>query len=145
MSKSACEYCGAPRKVLDRACPYCGRTYKDSFDESGDTYGAVIADRGVLFETGAVKRWKFWAHTKCRLRITRDALIFEDFENDAYSFTIPMEVLKRARIESPPGFFGSSDDMLIILEDGTEYEIGLESGVKQRALEIIRAIWERYY
>jgi hypothetical protein len=35
--------------------------------------------------------------------------------------------------------------MLIILEDGTEYEIGLEPGVKPKVLEIIRAIWERYY
>jgi len=56
-----------------------------------------------------------------------------------------MEELKRAEIQKPRGWVSTSDDMLITLPDGTQYEIGLEDGVKQKVLEIVRAIWERYY
>jgi hypothetical protein len=145
MSRPLCESCGASREILDTACPYCGRVYDDVGDEEGDVYEEILEQRGILFESSAVKRFPFWAHLDCRLRITRNHLIFEDFQDDAYSFTIPMEELKRAEIQKPRGWLSTSDDMLIILEDGTEYEIGLEDGVKQKVLEIIRAIWERYY
>jgi hypothetical protein len=108
-------------------------------------YDEELRRRGILFESSAVKRWMLWSHTNCRLRITKDQLIFDDFEDDTYSFTIPMDALKRASLENPKGFLSSSDDMLIILEDGKAYEIGLDAGVKQRVLEVIQAIWERYY
>ncbi len=144
MSKSRCAYCDAPRTLLDTVCPYCGSVYDDVFDQagSGSLYEALLDRRGVIFETEAVKRWTVWAHTNCRLRLTRDELIFDDFEDETYSFSIPMYELQRANIESPRGFFGSSDDVLIIMEDGTEYEFGLDSGVKEKVLEIIQAIWE---
>jgi hypothetical protein len=142
MSRSTCKHCGASREILDRACPYCGRPYDDALD---DVYEGVLEQRGVLFESSAVKRWPFWAHLNCRLRITKDQLIFDDFDDDAHSFAIPMGELKRAKIESPGGWLASSDDMLIVLEDGTAYEIGLGPGLKSKVLEILRAIWERYY
>jgi hypothetical protein len=145
MSRSICKHCGASRKPLDRACPYCGRAYDDVFDEAGDVYEDVLEHRGILFESSAVRRWSLWAHPNCRVRITKDQLIFDDFEDETYSFTIPMAELKKARIGSPRGWLGSSDDLLIILEDGTEYEIGLDPGVKPKVLEIIRAIWECCY
>jgi hypothetical protein len=109
---------------------------------SESLYEELLERRGVIFETEAIKRWTFWAHTDCRLRLTRDELIFDDFENETYSFSIPMHELEKAKIESPRGFFGSSDDLLIIMEDGTEYECGLAPGVKEKVLEIIQAIWE---
>ena len=114
-------------------------------DEEGDVYEEILEQRGILFESSAVKRFPFWAHLDCRIRITGDHLIFEDFQDDAYSFTIPMEELERAEIQKPRGWLSTSDDMLIILADGTEYEIGLEDGVKQKVLEIVRAIWDRYH
>ena len=141
MSKSTCQQCGAPRKLLDKECPYCGCAYDDSFDEE-EVHQATLAQQGILFESEAAKRWSFWAHTKCRLRIAQDCLTFDDFADETYSFTIPMDELKRAKIERPRGWLGSSDDMLIILADGTEYEIGLEPGVKQKALDILQALWE---
>ena len=144
MRRSTCQHCGASRRSLDRACPYCGRPYDDAFDDAGDFYEGVLEDRGILFESSAAKRWPLWAHVNCRLRITRDQLIFDDFEDDAHSFAISVEELGGARIESPRGWLGSSHDLRIILEDGTEYEIGLDPGVKPKVLEIIRAIRERY-
>jgi hypothetical protein len=145
MGRSTCRHCGASRAILDRACPYCGRAYDDIFDEGGDVYEDILEHRGILFESSAVRRWPFWAHLNCRIRITKDQLIFDDFEDESHSFAIPMVELRKAKMENPRGWLGSSDDMLIILEDGTEYEIGLEPGVKPKVLEIIRAIWERYY
>ncbi len=137
MGRSTCRHCGASREILERACPYCGRPYDDVFDHGRDVYEEILEQRGVLFESSAAKRWPFWAHVNCRLRITREQLIFDDFDDEAHSFTIPMDELRRARIESPRGWLGSSDDLLIILEDGTEYQIGLEPGVKSEVLEII--------
>jgi hypothetical protein len=52
--------------------------------------------------------------------------------------------LREAKLESPRGWLGSSDDLRIVLEDGTEYEIGLDPGVKPQVLEILEAVWERY-
>ena len=143
MSRSTCKHCGASREILEEACPYCGRPYDDG-DIVGDVYEEVLEERGILFESNAVKRWPFWAHLNCRIRITKEELIFDDFDDDAHSFTIPMEELKKATIENPRGWLASSDDLLIILEDGTAYEIGLDPGVKPKMLEIIRAIRERY-
>lgn len=144
MSRTTCKHCGASRELLDRVCPYCGRPYDDAFDEGGDAYEGVLEQRGILFEASAAKRWPLWAHTNCRLRITRDQLIFDDFDDSAHSFTIPMVDLKKAKLGSPQGWLGSSDDLLIVLEDGTEYEIGLDPGVKPKVLEILEAIWERH-
>jgi hypothetical protein len=144
MTQSTCKHCGASRQLLDQACPYCGRAY-DASDAAGDVYEEILEHRGVLFESSAVRRLPFWAHLNCRLRITRDHFIFDDFEDETHSFTIPMDDLKRATIESPGGWLGSSEDMRIVLEDGTAYEIGLERGVKPKVLDIIQAIWERYY
>jgi len=145
MSRSTCEHCGASREILDKACPYCGRAYDDSFDAAGDLYEDILERRGILFESSAVKRLPFWAHLNCRLRITKDQLIFDDFDDDAHAFTIPIADLKRAKIQNPRGWLANSDDMLIILEDGTEYEIGLDPGVKPKVLEIVSTILERYY
>ena len=85
-----------------------------------------------------------WAHLNCRVRITKEELIFDDFDDDAHSFAIPMDELRKAKLESPRGWLASSDDLLIILEDGREYGMGLDPGVKPKMLEIIRAICERY-
>jgi hypothetical protein len=145
MTRSTCKHCGASRELLDQACPYCGRAYDDTSDAGEDVYQDILEHRGILFESSAARRLPFWAHLNCRIRITRDHLIFDDFEDEAYSFAIPMDELKRATIESPRGWLGSSEDMRIVLEDGTEYEIGLERGVKPKVLDIIQAIWERYY
>jgi hypothetical protein len=142
VGRSTCKFCGASRELLDEACPYCGRAYEEAL-VGGDLYQEIMARRGTLFECEATKRFPFWAHLDCRLRITRDELIFDDFDDDAYSFAIPVAELRRARIEKPRGWLASGDDLLIILEDGTEYEIGLEEGVKPKVLEILRAIWER--
>ena len=144
MRRSTCKYCGASREILDTACPYCGRDYEGGAAGGEGLYEEILDDRGILFEARAVKRMPFWAHLDCRIRITRDELIFDDFEDETHSFKIPMDQLKRARIQSPRGWLSGADDMLIILEEGTEYEIGLEPGVKPKLLEIIRAIWERY-
>jgi hypothetical protein len=138
MNGSTCRSCGASREILEPACPYCGRAY----DAEG-VYQDVLERRGVVFETRAAKRWLLWAHSNCRLRITKEQLIFDDFDAEAHSFAIPMDELKKAQIESPRGWLGSSDDVLIILEDGTAYEIGLDPGVKPQVLEILNAIWER--
>jgi hypothetical protein len=145
MRRSTCKYCGASREILDQGCPYCGRAYDDSPVEDRSLYDDILEHRGILLESSAAKRMPFWAHLNCRVRITKDQLIFDDFDDETYSFAIPMDELKTARIENPRGWLASSDDMLITLEDGTEYEIGFEPGVKQEVLEIIRAIWERYY
>jgi hypothetical protein len=101
-------------------------------------------DPNVLYETRAAKRWLLWSHPSCRLRLTRDQLIFEDPEDKAYTFTLSMDELRRARFESPRGFFSTDDDLLIILEDGTEYEIGLDEGVKTEVLKMLKAILARY-
>jgi hypothetical protein len=145
MNRSTCRYCGASREILEKACPYCGRAYDDAPEGEGDLYEEILEQRGILFESSAVKRLPFWAHLNCRLRITKERFIFDDFDDDAYSFTIPMAEMRNVTIENPRGWLASSDDMLIIREDGTEHEIGLEPGVKPKVVEIVSAVLERYY
>jgi hypothetical protein len=53
-----------------------------------------------------------------------------------------IEKLRSAVFTKPRGFFSWEQDLLVILRDGTRYEVGLAEGDKERALEEIHKMLE---
>ncbi len=98
---------------------------------------ASIDPDQVFFQCRACKRWAFWAHSNCKLIVRAAGIEFVDEDDDSYSFKIPVEKLKHATLTKPGGLLGSKQDLLVILEDGTKYEIGLDEGNKEKALSAI--------
>jgi len=92
------------------------------------------------FKCKAVKRWALWVHMDCYFRVTATGLEFVDKLHPQYSFVIPKDRLRGAEFTKPKGFLGSDDDLLIILSDGSEYEIGFDSGNREKALAAINGI-----
>ncbi len=138
-----CEWCGAARNLIDQKCPYCGRVYEDRYLklDIGTSYKDMLEYNGIIYECRGVKRFKIWSHPDGRVRITHEDFIFEDFEDPQYSFTLKLRDLKHATITKPRGFWGLADDILIIMPDGSEYEVGLDEGKKEEVLELLKIIF----
>ena len=90
------------------------------------------------FKCAAVKRWSFWAHIQCWFRVTTAGLEFVDEQNPKYSFIIPKNRLRGA-VFTKKGM-KPHEDLVIVLTDGSKYEIGFDTGNREKALAAINGI-----
>jgi hypothetical protein len=95
-------------------------------------------EEDVIFACKAYKRWPLWVHLDCRLIVRRTGVEFVDNENPLHSFKISTAGLVGAVFTKPRGMFKLENDLLLLLQDGTEYEIGLDAGDREKVVAAVR-------
>jgi hypothetical protein len=98
----------------------------------------LIPGENIFLKETVCKRFKIWSHTDCTLIITNHRLIFRDREDDKYSFIISEDELAEAIVNET-----MIEDLVIILANGTEYEIGVKDReqlerIKERIEQVIQ-------
>lgn len=125
----------APSKAeLDRRAAFLEEVRRSS---SKDEEVAVMTSE-ERFKCAAVKRWSFWAHIQCWFRVTTAGLEFVDEQKPKYSFIIPKNRLRGA-VFTKKGM-KPHEDLVIVLTDGSKYEIGFDTGNREKALAAINGI-----
>jgi TIR domain len=142
------ENVGAKNIAVGEAMPVVKVREKGQAEEQAakqrETKQIVTEEPGrVLFSRKAYKRWGlFGVHTNCEFIVRTTDIEFVDHEGSSNSFKIPIEKLRHATFTKPRGWLGSENDLLVILRDGTEYDVGFDRGGKKRALEAINKALE---
>ena len=88
------------------------------------------------FKCKAVKRLLLWSHLNCELSVSEKGLRFVDHSFNKHSFDIPFYTLMQATF--PKHTFDS--DLLVELPNGKKYDIGLDDGLKDQILDVIRRL-----
>jgi hypothetical protein len=90
----------------------------------------------VIFRCKAIKRWAFWVHLNCEFIIKINKIEFVDYDDSSVSFEIPVQKLREAKFQKAG--FGLDDDLVIVLSNGTKYDIGFEKGDRDKALKVLQ-------
>ena len=96
--------------------------------------GELTGGEEILGEYPAECRYGlFGYHGDCKVVVTNKGLFFLDGNDKKYSFRLSRDVLTSAKIDKKYG-----TDLVIKLPDGTQHEIGLQNGLFDKIVSLIR-------
>lgn len=99
---------------------------------------SLAGKQELPYKCKARKRFN-WSSHPCKLEVTTEELKFIDQKDNKFSFSLTIAQLKQAKINET-----SYSDIVIKLNKGISYEIGLDSKkIQDEALRAIRTLLER--